>query len=334
MSKHANAALLVPNAGCPHRCSFCDQAAISGHPAIPTADEVAHVCETAIATRRVSPEKSEIAFFGGSFTALPQAQQDTLLSAAYPYVRAGQFKGIRLSTRPDCVDEAVCARLRAFGVTAVELGAQSMDDCVLARNRRGHTAADTVAAAACIHGAGIELGLQMMTGLPGDTDDGARETLRQLCALSPATLRIYPTQVLRGTLLAKWWTEGTYMPQTLENAVTLCAELLDYAERGCGIPVIRLGLHADASMQAARLAGPYHPAFRELCEGELYLRLALTALQAGHAGTEAVLSVAPAALSCMIGQHKRNIQALSRAGYRAKVHPDPTLPRYAVRLGD
>lgn len=332
MNKHSNVALFVPNAGCTHRCSFCDQTAISGHRAVPTAGEVAAVCETAIATRRTDPAHSEIAFFGGSFTALPETQQNTLLAAALPYVRSGQFKGIRLSTRPDCVDEAVCARLRAYGVTAVELGAQSMDDRVLARNRRGHTAADTVRASACIRNAGIELGLQMMTGLPGDTDEGALSTLHRLCALSPASLRIYPTQVLRGTLLAEWWKQGDYVPPSLDESVALCARLLDAAERTYGIPVIRLGLHADPSMQSARLAGPYHPAFRELCEGELYRQLALTALQSGCPGGEAVLRVAPAALSCMIGQNKRNLHALARAGYRVTVHSDPTLSRYEVRL--
>ena len=330
-TKHSNVALFVPHAGCPHRCSFCDQRAISGHAALPTAAEVEAACERAIATRRTDPTASEIAFFGGSFTALPVAEQEALLSAAYPYVRAGHFRGIRLSTRPDCVDGETVERLCRFGVTAVELGAQSMDDRVLSANFRGHTAADVERAAACIRGAGLELGLQMMTGLYGDTDEGALETARRLCVLRPATLRIYPTQVLPGTYLATLWERGDYVPATLEGAVALCARLLWYVEREQGIPVIRLGLHADPSLQEKRLAGPYHPAFRELCEGQLYLNTALAMLKRTcPCGGAATLRVAPAALSKMIGQKRANLAALAEKGYSVTVKTDPAVPLFEV----
>ena len=330
-TKHSNVALFVPHAGCPHRCSFCDQRAISGHAAIPTAAEIQAACERAIATRRTHPEASEIAFFGGSFTALPAAEQEALLGAAYPFVQAGHFHGIRLSTRPDCVDEGTIKRLLRFGVTAVELGAQSMDDRVLTANFRGHTAADVERAAACIREAGLTLGLQMMTGLYGDTDEGAMDTARRLCALRPATLRIYPTQVLPGTYLARLWERGDYHPATLDEAVALCARLLDYVQRQ-GVRVIRLGLHADTDLQAKRLAGPYHPAFRELCEGQLYLNTALAVLKRTCPyGGAVTLTVAPAALSKMIGQKRANLAALEAQGYFVTVKTHPDVPLYAVR---
>ncbi len=327
MNKHSNVAIFVPHAGCPHRCSFCDQHAISGAQALPTTAQVTEACERALETRKGDASNAQIAFFGGSFTAIPQEEQERLLDAAYRFVKAGDFSGIRLSTRPDCVDDRVTAFLRRFGVETVELGAQSMDDEVLAKNRRGHTVADVEKAAACIHAADMELGLQMMTGLYGDTDEGAKETLRRLCDLAPSCLRIYPTQVLPNTYLATLWRQGDYQPPTLAQAVSLCADLLDYAERVRGIPVIRMGLHADASLQENRLAGPFHPAFRELCEGELYYRRAVEVLQEAATDT---LYVNSAALSKMIGQHRCNIDRLAHMGYNIQVKTDPAVPLFEV----
>lgn len=159
----------------------------------------------------------------------------SLLAAAAPYVQAGKATGIRVSTRPDCVDDAVLALLKSYGVTAVELGCQSMDDRVLTRCRRGHKAADSIAAAQCVHRAGLELGVQMMTGLPGDTDDTALETAGQLIALRPATVRIYPTVVLAGTELERQYRSGDYVPQTVAQAVDLCSRLVPlFTAAGCG----------------------------------------------------------------------------------------------------
>ena len=327
MNKHSNVAIFVPHAGCPHRCSFCDQNAISGTQALPTATQVAEACERAIATRKSDAAHAQIAFFGGSFTAIPQEEQERLLEVAYRYVKTGAFAGIRISTRPDCVDEKVTAFLRRFGVQTVELGAQSMNDEVLFLNRRGHTAADVEKAAACIHAADMELGLQMMTGLYGDTADGAKETLRRLCDLSPSCLRIYPTQVLPNTYLATLWQQGVYVPPTLDETVGLCADLLAYAECERGIPVIRMGLHADPSLQEKRLAGPYHPAFRELCESALYYRRAVSVLQNGPTDT---LYVNPAALSKMIGQRRQNLDRLAKIGHNVDVKTDPAVPLFEV----
>ena len=327
MNKHSNVAIFVPHAGCPHRCSFCDQNAISGASALPTTAQVIEACERAIATRKGDAAHAQIAFFGGSFTAIPQEEQERLLDAAYRFVKAGDFAGIRLSTRPDCVDEKVTAFLRHFGVQTIELGAQSMNDKVLSLNRRGHTAADVEKAAACIHAADMELGLQMMTGLYGDTADVAKETLRRLCDLSPACLRIYPTQVLPNTYLATLWQQGAYVPPTLEETVSLCSDLLAYAECERGIPVIRMGLHADPSLQEKRLAGPYHPAFRELCESELYYRRAVAVLRDTPADT---LYVNPAALSKMIGQRRQNLDRLAKIGHNVDIKTDHAVPLFEV----
>ena len=267
--KHGNVALFVPHAGCPHRCSFCDQRAIAGTGDRMTPDKVEAACLQAESRITLPGRQAELAFFGGSFTALPKKEMCALLDAALPFVRRGVFRGIRLSTRPDCVDEGILAALAGRSVTAVELGAQSMDDAVLVQNGRGHTAADVERAAGLIRARGLSLGLQMMTGLPGSTPDTDRETAARLAALRPDTMRIYPTVALRGTPLDGMVRSGAYIPPTLEETVALCAELLLFFEEERDIPVIRLGLHASPDLEQNRVAGPWHPAFRELCEGRI-----------------------------------------------------------------
>lgn len=322
--RHVNVALFVPHAGCPHRCIFCDQRAISACREPVTAEQVIKACETARHTMSVSANRAEIAFFGGSFTALPPAYRRALLEAAAPYVAQGVFSGIRVSTRPDAIDSAVLRELRDYGVTTVELGAQSMRDTVLCQNGRGHTAAQTELAAAQIRAAGFSLGLQMMTGLYGDTPAGTRETARRLAALHPAAVRIYPTLVLKNTALAAVYAAGHYIPPTLAETVVQCASLLHWFEEKQKIPVIRLGLHAEPSLTENYVAGPWHPALRELCESRRYYTAAKRALK-GRAPGPVRLYVAPSALSRMIGQKRSNITALREQGYMVTVVPDPSV---------
>lgn len=195
--KHINIALFIPHEGCPHQCSFCNQKSISGALKKPRAADVSAAVETALRTLRTRDcAGAQLAFFGGSFTAIDRAYMRELLDAAQPYLERGQIAGIRVSTRPDAVETDVLSLLKQSGVTAIELGAQSMDDRVLLQNGRGHTAREVESAARRIREMGFELGLQMMTGLPGDTPAGAENTLCQLLSLEPDTMRIYPTIVL------------------------------------------------------------------------------------------------------------------------------------------
>lgn len=259
--RKGNISIFVPHIGCPCRCTFCDQRTISGQTAPPTPADVRAACEKAFEKDGFS---YEIAFFGGSFTAIDPAYMQSLLAAAAPYVQAGKATGIRVSTRPDCVDDAVLALLKSYGVTAVELGCQSMDDRVLTRCRRGHTAADSIAAAQCVHRAGLELGVQMMTGLPGDTDDTALETAGQLIALRPATVRIYPTVVLAGTELERQYRSGDYVPQTVEQAVDLCSRLVPLFT-AAGVRIIRLGLHSSPEVKEKWWPVPFMTALASWC---------------------------------------------------------------------
>ena len=332
--KHGNVALFVPHAGCPHRCSFCDQRAIAGTGDRLTPDKVEAACLQAESRITLPGRQAELAFFGGSFTALPKKEMCALLDAALPFVRRGVFRGIRLSTRPDCVDEGILAALAGRSVTAVELGAQSMDDAVLVQNGRGHTAADVERAAGLIRARGLSLGLQMMTGLPGSTPDTDRETAARLAALRPDMMRIYPTVALRGTPLDGMVRSGAYIPPTLEETVALCAELLLFFEEERDIPVIRLGLHASPDLEQNRVAGPWHPAFRELCEGRIYRDRAASLLrECGIPPGPVRLLVHPRALSAMIGQRRGNVVWFRERGYRVEVEGDPALSRYRVKIG-
>ncbi len=176
-------------------------------------------------------QNAEIAFFGGSFTAIDPDYRLALLKTAHAACETYGFAGIRCSTRPDAIDDERLTVLKQYGVTAIELGAQSMDGEVLLLNRRGHTAKDVENAARLIRAYGFELGLQMMTGLPGDSDAKAMKTVKRLLALKPNTMRIYPTIVLENTPLCDLYRAGKYTPQTLEDAVSLCAKLIPMIEQ-------------------------------------------------------------------------------------------------------
>ena len=277
--------------------------------------------ETALDSIKENSIDTEIAFFGGSFTAIDRDYMRALLEATVPYT--GRFRGIRISTRPDCIDEDILAVLRSYRVSAIELGAQSMCDHVLLSNDRGHTAEDVRRAARLIKNGGFELGLQMMTGLYETTDALDIETARQFIGLCPDTVRIYPTIVMKNTRLGTLYQAGLYRPQELDGAVSLCAELIGMFEAR-GIRVIRVGLHDTPSLRRDRIAGPYHPAFRELCESRIMLFRA-TELLGGRAPGRYTLRVAPGSRSKMTGQKKSNIAALRRMGYDITIREDASL---------
>ena len=300
---HANISVFVPHIGCPHQCSFCNQRSISGQQTAPTPQMVRATCEEAMRLRAGKLRDTELAFFGGSFTAI---ERGYMLSLGQ-----GGFAGIRISTRPDAVDGEILRLLQQYGVTAIELGVQSMSDRVLRANSRGHTAQDVLQSAERIRQAGYELGLQMMTGLYESSVEDDWNTARQIAALSPKTVRIYPTITIRGTELENLYRQGLYRPMELERAVEECSGLLRFfTERE--IQVIRLGLHAQESLMQDYVAGPYHPAFRELCEGRLYLQQALQQAERFSQGTPLWLWVAPNAVSKMAGQRRCNLEVLRR----------------------
>ncbi|MBQ6877182.1 MAG: radical SAM protein [Oscillospiraceae bacterium] len=321
--KHANVAFFVPMVGCPHRCSFCDQNSITGESGVPTPEEVDKTLKKAARELHGFSEKSEIAFFGGSFTMIPRELMLSLLAPAKKWIDRKAFSGIRISTRPDAIDEEILSVLKEYGVTSIELGAQSCSDAVLEKNRRGHTFEDTQKASELIKNAGFSLGLQMMTGMPGSTKEDDLLTAARFAALKPDTMRIYPTLVLKNTLMAKWFENGEYIPQSVEEAASECAELLDVFEL-YNIKVIRLGLHAEESLEENLLAGPYHPAFREICESIRFRKKIAPMLTRLPKGSY-VLKVAPSEVSKCTGQHRCNLVHWEELGYEIKITPDKNL---------
>ncbi len=265
-----------------------------------------------------SPENSEIAFFGGSFTAIEPEYMISLLEAAKPFTDAGYFSGVRISTRPDAITQDILNILKRYSVTSIELGAQSMDERVLMLNRRGHTPLDVVNASRLIKENGFSLGLQMMTGLYGDTDAGCVETAEKLAALSPDTMRIYPTVVLEDTPLAGLYRSGEYTAQTLGEAVSLCSRLLLMFHQA-HIRVIRLGLHSGGNVEQGYIAGAYHPAFRELCESRIYLAAALSLLEGADTDKRYTILVPGTEISKMVGQKRENLNTLTEKGYLCTV---------------
>lgn len=329
--KHVNVALFVAHEGCPHTCSFCNQRTISGFAKRLKPGDIDEACNTALQSGKVDPKTSEIAFFGGSFTAIDRDYMLCLLERANEYINKGLFKGVRISTRPDCINEEILRTLKNNGVSAIELGAQSMDNGVLALNERGHTAEDVRNASKLIKEFGFELGLQMMTGLYGSSDEKDVFTANELIKLEPETVRIYPTVVLEGTRLAELMRKGEYKPQTLDNAVNLCAKLLMMFEEK-GIKVIRLGLHSGGNVDGGCLAGAYHPAFRELCESRIFLEKMLSLLENKDKSKTYVFEVAEKSLSKALGQSKSNEKALKNQGYCCIIKCNTILEKYEIIL--
>ncbi len=329
--KHVNVALFVPDEGCPHRCSFCNQKTISGKVKRLAVEDVHQAVKTALKGNFDSSD-GEIAFFGGSFTAIERGYMLSLLSAAKPYVEQGFFKGIRISTRPDCINEEILEILKEYKVSSIELGCQSMNDEVLSLNERGHTSEDVVNASKLIKRTGFEFGVQMMTGLLGDSDEEAIETAKKLISLNPDTARIYPTIVLENTKLAELLRQGKYRAQTLDEAVNLCSKLLALFNEA-NIPVIRLGLHSGGNVEEGYIAGAYHPSFRELCESKIYLDLVLSETEKLKIEPgEIEIEVSPKCVSMLVGQKKSNIQLLDKKGYKAKIIQNEKLKKYQIKI--
>ena len=302
--------VFVPHWGCPHACVFCNQRRISGAVMPATAEDVKKAIQEAAAFLPKGG-KRQLAFYGGSFTAIPVKEQEALLGAAKEALDRGEIDAVRLSTRPDAIDETVLSRLKAFGVETIELGAQSMDNKVLQLAERGHTAHDVELASKRIKAAGFRLILQMMTGLPGSSDESDAETARRLIALKPDGVRIYPTVIVRDTALFDMWQAGEYEEHTVEDAVRVCAKIVPLFEQA-GIPIIRLGLNPTEELSGGAAAGgAYHPALGELVKSRILLEKARALLKGTEPGSRVTLMVGRGKASQMAGQHRENIRRLT-----------------------
>ncbi len=277
MNKHQP--VIVPvfltNQGCPHRCIFCCGRITAGPPEKITYEFLRQRALDA----QVKGRDLQIAFYGGNFTGLDLSVQQSYLDMVQSLVREGVASCARISTRPDFLDKARVDRLAHSGVLIVEIGAESLDDCVLEKIERGHTSADVARAVGLLKDAGISVVIHLMAGLPGDTQGGFLSSVEKTIALRPAMVRVHPTIVFKDTRLATLYERGEYSPLEIDEAVILCkAALLRFCK--AGIPVIRMGLQTTPEMEKNGniVAGPFHPSFGALVEGSIFLDMALCLL--------------------------------------------------------
>lgn len=307
--------IFIAHQGCPHQCVFCNQHVItrdSGQSSRIGATEVEKEINICLSWPRDKSREVQVAFYGGSFTGLPSSLQEELLGAVQPYVEAGLVHSIRLSTRPDYIDRNISVFLKKHNVSLVELGVQSMDHKVLTMAGRGHGREQIEKSFRILKEAGIVVGGQLMIGLPGETTAGVLDGARQLAALGPDMVRIYPTLVIHGSPLAGMLENGGYTPMSLNKAVALCGRLKEYfdSER---IPVIRMGLQASASLEKDVIAGPYHPAFGELVMSRMFFcRIRKMLRENIKSGKESSISIslAQADRSQFQGMKKCNLERL------------------------
>jgi histone acetyltransferase (RNA polymerase elongator complex component) len=346
--KNANRRTLIipvflPWRGCSHQCTFCNQITITGvRPQRPLREELRFQAERFLKYRKHRPARIQIAIFGGNFLGLPQDDIKALLAEATLLLKSWPGSGIRFSTRPDTITAEQLELIREFPVQTVEIGVQSMNDDVLARTWRGHTAQDTVKAMALLKQSSYAIGVQMMTGLPADTPAGALETGRRIVALAPAFVRIYPVLVLKNSPLAKQFQNGQYTPPSLEESVTLVKQLWRLFNQN-KITVIRMGLQVTETLirKGEILAGPFHPSFGHLVYEALFFDMAATVIESTFPkpqsiGDTIVLSVHPRDISKMRGLNNGNIRRFKEKFKVAdvKVVPDSSLSQNSVVLGE
>jgi histone acetyltransferase (RNA polymerase elongator complex component) len=300
--------VFLPNLGCRERCVFCNQKTVA--PEVPSPAEVRESIRSCL-SRFPSDRRRErqIAFYGGSFTAIPKEDQRAYLKEGHSFLSSGWIDSIRVSTRPDALEEEVLSLLKKYGVKTVELGAQSMIDEVLLLSRRGHSSEDTVSAVSRLKHWGFEVGLHVMMGLPGDSFDSFFETLDQVIRLNPDFLRIHPTLVLKEAPIEALWADGKYSPLTLEEAIRWLKRGLLKLEK-VPIPVARIGLQLTKDLEHCILAGPCHPALRQLVDSEIYFDMAVSLLGTHQNERESCFICHPGEISSVRGQRNTNIQRL------------------------
>lgn len=309
--RHYIIPIFVSHRGCPHDCIFCNQKKITGSGGDVSGDEVKSKIEEYLKTIPKENTHIELAFFGGSFTAIPIEQQKELLGAVQSYLKQGIISNIRISTRPDCIDEEVTEILKHYGVKIVELGVQSMDEEVLRLSNRGHSTEDVVNAIAILKQRGFTVGVQVMVGLPGDTEEKSIDTVKKLVAMKPHIARIYPALVIRNTYMEQMYYKGLYKPFSLEKTIEICKRLLIIFEKN-NIEVIRIGLQPTENIVEGKevAAGPFHPAMRQLVVAAIYRDMLECIISRMMPIDNIEIHVNPKEISDIIGQKRTNIEYL------------------------
>lgn len=330
--------IFIPHRGCPHKCAFCNQSIITSEKEIlPDEKKIRQEVDTYQSYRK-NRSFVELAFFGGNFLGLAPGETEKLLLIARELKREKRIDSIRCSTRPDTISQKSLDMASELSLTTVELGVQSMDDEVLSSARRGHTARDTEKAAKLLDDYKIKMGMQMMVGLPGDTDAKAIKTAREIAALGPAFVRIYPLMVLKQSLVHHWYTQKEYTPISLDHCVDLVATLYQIFEDK-KIPVIRMGLQASESLKEddTIVAGPWHPAFGHLVFSRMMLTQTLNKLDLLPKAKESstiTLMVNTSTESRLRGNLNQNMKHLAKLYPKAifRIKADPFVARDIIAL--
>jgi histone acetyltransferase (RNA polymerase elongator complex component) len=321
--KHFTIPVFIPLEACPFRCIFCDQRKITGRSVIPSPVDVDATVRSYLSTLPVENRIIEVGFFGGTFTGLCPEQQRRYLETVLPYVQRGSVDSVRISTRPDFITTEGLSLLKEYPVRTIELGAQSMDDGVLEASGRGHTSRQTELASEMILNEGFSLGLQMMIGLPGDTEEKTIRTAEKIIGIGAAETRIYPVVVIRGTELERMFSKGTYLPLSLEEAVQWTKSVVTLFDRS-DVRSIRSGLHPSEGLLSGGdlIAGPFHSSFRELVMSAIW-NDRFQGLINGNKGKRIVIRVNPADRNAATGYSGQNRKMLERHYLKVKFINDP-----------
>lgn len=321
MSKTMNIPVFIPHNGCPNDCVFCNQRKISG---VKESEELVKVKQFIQESIDSSNGRSdiEIAFFGGSFTGLDQDIQKLYLDMGTEFVDKYKLKGIRMSTRPDYINQDIMGFLSDYPVSSIELGVQSLNDKVLKATKRNHSVEHVNLAVELIKKSGIELGLQMMIGLPEDNIEFVQETLSKIINFEPATVRIYPTLVIKDTELEDMFLSGNYIPLTVEEAVEQVALILPKIINH-NITVLRVGLQANEGLNSGDyIAGPYHPAFKELVMDRMIYNEIHKRISELESEENLVISGNRKMFNRLIGHKKQNKIVFEKEGFSLNCDED------------
>lgn len=311
--KHYIIPVFIPHYGCTHACIFCNQQKITGRDTPVTSQEVVDIINEHVG--RINEKRHiEVAYYGGSFTALSSKVQCELLEPAYKELVNGKIHAIRLSTRPDCISDAIVQNLMKYGVSTIELGVQSLDNKVLAASARGHSRDDVFQAVAIIKKMGLRCGLQLMPGLPQEDWKSLIRTAQSIITLAPDFVRIYPTIVIANTILADMYVRGSYKELSLFEGIVRAAFLKLHFDH-YKIPVIRTGLQATEDLDKSNivLAGPYHPAFGEMVDSYIFYTMLAHCVEfsiASHSMEQIIIHHHPRDTSKVRGTSNNNIKKL------------------------
>ncbi len=301
--------IFIPHKGCPNSCVFCNQKKISGQIKDVTVEDVDNIIKEYLNYYNKTDKKIEVAFFGGSFTGIELSLQEAYLKVAYKYILSGDIDSIRLSTRPDYINDEILELLSKYKVGTIELGVQSMDKDVLEKSKRGHSAEDVINASKLINKYNIKLGHQIMIGLPESDMQKEIYTIKECLKLKPKQLRIYPVYVIEESELYNMYKQSIYKPLSISKAVKRCISVIHECQKE-DVSIIRLGLQStdEITVSNSKIAGPVSDnlaeyviagIIREKIEKQLDKKLNIK-------DNELIVHVLPKYISTTIGPKKIN----------------------------